>query len=686
MFLKKYIILITLIGFLILIYVNLFSKNINTLKCKKNMLPTFEKFENCIQKKNVIKVDYPVQENLVMAFDFTNLESYDKERNIMYDLSGNKNNLHFNKIPSFNKGIYLKGITGTSKPSQDIGILGSGPFTIIWIGNQNSTSIGKIFNFSAENGNNLSVSKNINGITVSQHKKYNVERNNASYTADFNALVCDQENIKFYNGNNLIYVSKSSYVKLDDGVFSLNMDKTLDMNLKQFIIYNKAFTCIELEKNFNYFNTKNNLYQNYKKPTTTPLIFSKNNLNSVESNLDNFKSKKHEEPSSDEKIINICKVYGKNKYSDLERNQRIKECKKIFSDFGIIKEIDSEIYNCIINSNNSDNLFNNCLSKLKQNKIVNQRLSNVCNHVADKISLNSIDHTLENNTQNINLKKNISNKCFEKFIENNSSYLLASNSNYNCLMKSTNGEEFNECMKKILEKKSNNLELVCNKYFDLMKDKYKNYEIKNKCHSFMKNWGLSSLTENENIMNCVKKSKSTHDFKNCLIGTSFNLNDSNTPISITENIKGSKKIINNLESPENNIELNEQYDLANNEFNKYFIDNRKESVNSGLDRKNFKKNLDEINYERTGNPAWIKTKCPKIPDMSNYIRRDKIPCWGCTLPVIKKCKEKNRIPIPNKYPDNCPKIPNMDEYIRIDKIPCQNCVLPLKKPCKNNRI
>jgi len=23
--------------------------------------------------------------------------------------------------------------------------------------------------------------------------------------------------------------------------------------------------------------------------------------------------------------------------------------------------------------------------------------------------------------------------------------------------------------------------------------------------------------------------------------------------------------------------------------------------------------------------------CPPLPDMSNYIKKDKIPCWGCTL-------------------------------------------------------
>ena len=26
-----------------------------------------------------------------------------------------------------------------------------------------------------------------------------------------------------------------------------------------------------------------------------------------------------------------------------------------------------------------------------------------------------------------------------------------------------------------------------------------------------------------------------------------------------------------------------------------------------------------------------KSKIPKMPDMSKYIRRDKIPCWGCNL-------------------------------------------------------
>ena len=97
---------------------------------------------------------------------------------------------------------------------------------------------------------------------------------------------------------------------------------------------------------------------------------------------------------------------------------------------------------------------------------------------------------------------------------------------------------------------------------------------------------------------------------------------------------------------------------------------------------NYIKSLNEINYERTGNPAWIKNNCPKLPDMNKYIKKNSIPCWGCNIPDIKICKKYNRLPMNNHYPENCPKKPNMDEYIRIDEIPCYNCKIPLKK-CYN---
>ena len=96
-------------------------------------------------------------------------------------------------------------------------------------------------------------------------------------------------------------------------------------------------------------------------------------------------------------------------------------------------------------------------------------------------------------------------------------------------------------------------------------------------------------------------------------------------------------------------------------------------------KSNINKSLNEINYERTGNPAWIKTKCPKLPDMSQYIKKNSIPCWGCNIPEIKVCKKFNRLPVANYYPDYCPKKPNMNEYIKIDDIPCFNCKIPFKK-------
>ena len=38
-----------------------------------------------------------------------------------------------------------------------------------------------------------------------------------------------------------------------------------------------------------------------------------------------------------------------------------------------------------------------------------------------------------------------------------------------------------------------------------------------------------------------------------------------------------------------------------------------------------------LNNDTTTEDNEIKSKCPPMPDMSLYIRRDQIPCWGCNL-------------------------------------------------------
>jgi len=40
--------------------------------------------------------------------------------------------------------------------------------------------------------------------------------------------------------------------------------------------------------------------------------------------------------------------------------------------------------------------------------------------------------------------------------------------------------------------------------------------------------------------------------------------------------------------------------------------------------------LQKARMEPFANPVQPKP-CPKMPDMSLYVRKDQIPCWGCTL-------------------------------------------------------
>lgn len=39
--------------------------------------------------------------------------------------------------------------------------------------------------------------------------------------------------------------------------------------------------------------------------------------------------------------------------------------------------------------------------------------------------------------------------------------------------------------------------------------------------------------------------------------------------------------------------------------------------------------LQKARMEPFANP--VQKPCPKMPDMSLYVRKDQIPCWGCTL-------------------------------------------------------
>ena len=40
--------------------------------------------------------------------------------------------------------------------------------------------------------------------------------------------------------------------------------------------------------------------------------------------------------------------------------------------------------------------------------------------------------------------------------------------------------------------------------------------------------------------------------------------------------------------------------------------------------------LQKARMEPFANPIQVKP-CPQMPDMSLYVRKDQIPCWGCTL-------------------------------------------------------
>ena len=125
------VIFIIVLLFNLKIFGNISQKS---LKCKGKKINSYELFQNKINKN---------KNKLIMLYNFTNIDNFNEFNYILKDLSNNGNDLSFNEIPTFNKdGIRLdKKIYGNSNPSNQIGILGSGPFTILWIGNPNKIAI-----------------------------------------------------------------------------------------------------------------------------------------------------------------------------------------------------------------------------------------------------------------------------------------------------------------------------------------------------------------------------------------------------------------------------------------------------------------------------------------------------------------------------------------------------------------
>ena len=69
-------------------------------------------------------------------------------------------------------------------------------------------------------------------------------------------------------------------------------------------------------------------------------------------------------------------------------------------------------------------------------------------------------------------------------------------------------------------------------------------------------------------------------------------------------------------------------DLSNkNNENISYIENTTTAPRELIDSSPFNRNL----YLYNEKPISQVTKCQKCPDMSKYIRKDKIPCWGCNL-------------------------------------------------------
>lgn len=96
----------------------------------------------------------------------------------------------------------------------------------------------------------------------------------------------------------------------------------------------------------------------------------------------------------------------------------------------------------------------------------------------------------------------------------------------------------------------------------------------------------------------------------------------------------SKKIIDSLKDGKNNRNINnetnnETNNQTNNETNNQTNNNRNNKLN------NKTHDLKEVIYQYKGGkncPTCPKINtCKPVPDMSNYIRKDKIPCWGCNL-------------------------------------------------------
>lgn len=142
-----------------------------------------------------------------------------------------------------------------------------------------------------------------------------------------------------------------------------------------------------------------------------------------------------------------------------------------------------------------------------------------------------------------------------------------------------------------------------------------------------------------------------------------------------------------INSSENVFSKNSQeIETQNNEINSKVVKKGNDNVD------NYSSVIKTDTCDKNKSDLSKCTKCKDTIDLSNYILKSRIPCWGCNLDNydsegIKYDKNVNKKPslcvshddkFNNEKSKNCPvcrENVNMDKYIRKDKIPCYGCQL-----------
>ena len=582
-----------------------YNSNENVLD--KQIITFNNQQKNCIlyiTKISLFKVldnapNFIYNKDLICFIDSLN---YYSNNNILHDLSGNNNDLYLSNIPKKNEDyIFLANTKIEGFPSNK---LNSNKFTLLFTINkqdENSEANSKITTNINKNNILLSIQGNNDyafEISILNDYLYLLQNNKKIksnkplnyFNKSIITIIYDGNILNIYNDNLNILSHKINTIYLNKNPIIINKNKNLDVYLYNILAYNRIVNTNELKSIRDYFITNQNKNVD-KNPNTSGFLFDdiydkKNSFNNplignYDKNIEKFASSEENAISNEENTISN----EENTISNEENTVSYEETHDNINNqmkFSCIKDCDNLCKKFLNGTEKSINNYKKCLKNCKN-------VFNSCNKYCkdEKNSNNSIyckdTCYVEKNKDTCDIEKN--NIC-PKVYKKNGKYVvyIPENGMYSDFF--TGEKIFSADIDKARNMYAYNFpNCIIPKELIHNNNKYKEFcpytvnEL-NPCNARVcdnVNWNVSNYKD-LNLNDKCKKVISNY----CHI----NYDKDENCLCWDPKYKNTKKCI---------------------EFRKYF-----ENPNDYC-------NISSFNIEQH-------------PDFNKYIKKDKIPCWGCNIP------------------------------------------------------